>query len=161
MGFGDYIHGKKKTKSGERKWPGPIELPPPQYASNDPFAEPPSGTVTPNASDALMPGHIPVPDIPISRSDSHAATVSTRRRLSFSGSVQSVWTEDIKHEVMVNYLFQQQCSSMWVGDGSGQVEGVMLRRSRGNYISCPPQLVESPFGNACEALNVQVGGTRD
>jgi hypothetical protein len=80
-------------------------------------------------------------------------------RPSFSGSsrsLQSMMMEDIKHEVMVNYLFQQQCSALWVGDGSGQFEGVMLRKSKGLYMSCPPQLVESPFGMACAALNVQV-----
>jgi len=65
--------------------------------------------------------------------------------------------EDIKHEVMVNYLFQQQCSALWVGDGSGQLEGIMLRKAKGFYMSCPPQLVDSPFGLACAALNVQVG----
>ena len=64
--------------------------------------------------------------------------------------------DDIKHEVMVNYLFQQQCSALWVGDGSGTLEGVMLRKARNSYMSCPPQLVESPFGMACAALNVQV-----
>jgi hypothetical protein len=63
--------------------------------------------------------------------------------------------DDIKHEVMVNYLFQQQCSALWVGDGSGNLEGVMLRKARNFYMSCPPQLVDSPFGIACAALNVQ------
>jgi hypothetical protein len=81
------------------------------------------------------------------------------RRASFAGSVRSVQSammDDIKHEVMVNYLFQQQCSALWVGDGSGQIEGVVLRKSKGNYIACPPQLAESPFALACAALNVQV-----
>ena len=64
--------------------------------------------------------------------------------------------DEIKHEVMVNYLFQQQCSALWVGDGSGEVEGVLLRKSRGYYLSCPPQLVNSEFAWACGELNVQV-----
>jgi hypothetical protein len=84
------------------------------------------------------------------------------RRASIAGSVrsnrsiQSAMMDDIKHEVMVNYLFQQQCSALWVGDGSGLVEGVVLRKSRGNYLACPPQLAESPFAEACSALNIQV-----
>jgi len=64
--------------------------------------------------------------------------------------------EDIKHEVMVNFLFQQQCSSLWIGDGGGELEGVLLRKGKGHYLSCPPQLIEAPFGLGCAALNVQV-----
>ena len=68
----------------------------------------------------------------------------------------STFVDDIKHEVMCNYLYQQQCSHLWVSDGSGELEGVLLRKSRNNYISCPPQLVESTFAQACAALNCQV-----
>lgn len=64
--------------------------------------------------------------------------------------------DEIKHEVMVNYLYQQQCSQLWVGDGAGEVEGVLLRKSRGHYMACPPQLGNSEFALACAALNVQV-----
>jgi hypothetical protein len=64
--------------------------------------------------------------------------------------------DDIKHEVMVNYLYQQQCSHLWVSDGSGEIEGVLLRKARGQYMACPPQLGNSPFALACAALNVQV-----
>jgi hypothetical protein len=64
--------------------------------------------------------------------------------------------DEIKHEVMVNYLYQQQCSHLWVSDGSGEIEGVLLRKSRGQYMACPPQLGSSPFALACAALNVQV-----
>jgi predicted nucleotide-binding protein (sugar kinase/HSP70/actin superfamily) len=71
-------------------------------------------------------------------------------------SMQSSMVDDIKHEVMVNYLFQQQCSSLWIGNGNGTLEGVILRKRKQNYISCPQQLIESPFGLACTALNVQV-----
>jgi hypothetical protein len=81
------------------------------------------------------------------------------RRPSFSGSMrstQSGFMEEIKHEVMVNYLFQQQCGRLWVGDGSGELEGVLLRKSRGNYMACPPQLANSAFAYHCAQLNVQV-----
>lgn len=67
-----------------------------------------------------------------------------------------MFLDDIKHEVMVNYLYQQQCSHLWVSDGSGEVEGVLLRKARGHYMACPPQLNNSAFGLACAALNVQV-----
>ena len=67
-----------------------------------------------------------------------------------------MFIDDIKHEVMVNYLYQQQCSQLWVSDGSGEVEGVLLRKARGHYMACPPQLGNSSFAMACAALNVQV-----
>lgn len=67
-----------------------------------------------------------------------------------------MFLDDIKHEVMVNYLYQQQCSHLWVSDGSGEIEGVLLRKSRGQYMACPPSLGNSPFAMACAALNVQV-----
>ncbi|EHK18882.1 uncharacterized protein TRIVIDRAFT_43815 [Trichoderma virens Gv29-8] len=75
-------------------------------------------------------------------------------------SIQSsMFLDDIKHEVMVNYLYQQQCSQLWVSDGSGEIEGVLLRKARGHYMACPPQLASSPFALACAALNVQCAMT--
>ena len=68
----------------------------------------------------------------------------------------STYVDEIKHEVMVNYLHQQQCSHLWVSDNSGELEGVLLRKSRNNYLACPPQLAVSPFAAACAALNCQV-----
>lgn len=68
----------------------------------------------------------------------------------------STMVDEIKHEVMVNYLHQQQCGHMWVADGSGQLEGVLLKKYRGEYLACPPDLVHSEFAMACQALNVQV-----
>lgn len=74
-------------------------------------------------------------------------------------STKSSFFDDIKHEVMVNYLHQQQCSHLWVSDGSGRCEGIMLRKARNEYLSCPPQLIESSFGRACAELNVQAAMT--
>lgn len=68
----------------------------------------------------------------------------------------STMVDEIKHEVMVNYLHQQQCGHMWVADGSGVLEGVLLKKYRGEYLACPPDLVNSMFAEACRALNVQV-----
>ena len=68
--------------------------------------------------------------------------------------------DELKHEIMVNYLFQQQCSRLWIADGTGEVEGVMLRKSRGNYLACPPALAESVFADSCVDLNVPVRFTR-
>lgn len=57
---------------------------------------------------------------------------------------------------MVTHMYQQQCSACWVGDGSGDIEGVVIRKARGHYLACPEPLIDSPFAAACAALNVQV-----
>lgn len=84
---------------------------------------------------------------------------STRSGHSTPSNQSSVFLDEIKHEVMVNYLYQQQCSQLWVSDGSGEVEGVLLRKSRGHYMACPPQLGSSPFAIACAHLNLQCAMT--
>ena len=71
-------------------------------------------------------------------------------------SARSTFLEDIKHEIMVNHLYQQQCSRLWVSDGSGECEGVLLRKARGHYLACPQPLLDSKFAQACAQLNVQV-----
>lgn len=82
-----------------------------------------------------------------------------------SGAVSSrssgVMIDDIKHEVMVSYLYQQQSSQLWVnpnpapGQSNGN-EGVLLRKSKGQYMACPASLANSLFAEACSALNVHV-----
>ncbi|KAF2116801.1 glycosyl transferase family group 2-domain-containing protein [Lophiotrema nucula] len=67
--------------------------------------------------------------------------------------------DDIKHEVMTNHLFQQQCGKLWIGDASGETEGVLLRKSRGNYLACPPALADSPLAFYCQQLNLPVAMT--
>ena len=87
----------------------------------------------------------------------------TPRNMSSRASIapstrSSYYVDEIKHEVMVNYLHQQQCSHMWVDDmRTGEREGVLLRKSRNNYLACPPDLVHSQFAQAIGQLNCQVG----
>jgi hypothetical protein len=64
--------------------------------------------------------------------------------------------DEIKHEVMSNHLFQQQCSKMWIGDVSGDIEGIVIRRTKGNYIACPPPLIHSPLAYYASLMNVHV-----
>lgn len=71
-------------------------------------------------------------------------------------SNRSVLIEDIKHEIMVNHLYQQQCSHLWVSDSSGECEGVLLRKSKGHYLACPQPLLNSTFARMCTQLNVSV-----
>ncbi|KAI6089610.1 glycosyl transferase family group 2-domain-containing protein [Hypoxylon rubiginosum] len=93
----------------------------------------------------------PIPNFGSSRN-----SISERSARSITSSV---FIDDIKHEVMVNYLYQQQCSHLWVSDGSGDVEGVLLRKNRGTYLACPPSLADSLLAIALTALNVQCAMT--
>lgn len=63
---------------------------------------------------------------------------------------------DIKHEVMANYIYQQQCTNLWVAEGAGDTEGCVLRKEDGNYTTCPSTLKESSLLESMQTLNVQV-----
>ncbi len=62
----------------------------------------------------------------------------------------------IKCDVMVNWLYQQQMERLWTA--GGEDEGVVLKKARGAYTCCPQNLIEEPLGffRAIEALNVRV-----
>lgn len=128
MGFGSYFKASKPVPT-KHNTPNPAPDTPGHENSDNHELQPPSGL--------FGSGRPP-------------STSSRKSRAS------SVFLDDIKHEVMVNYLYQQQCSHLWVSDGSGDVQGVLLRKSRGQYMACPPNLGTSPFAFACAALNVQV-----
>ncbi|KAF2017222.1 putative glycosyltransferase family 2 protein [Aaosphaeria arxii CBS 175.79] len=67
--------------------------------------------------------------------------------------------DEIKHEIMTNYLFQQQCGKLWIKDASGELEGVLIRKRRGHYLACPPALAHSSFACHCSIMNIQVAMT--
>ncbi|OAP55210.1 hypothetical protein AYL99_10910 [Fonsecaea erecta] len=110
-----------------------------------------SASISPPTAGSPIPGFLRSNDSP---SQSDAASIGGRSTRSVRSAL-----EDIKHEVMVNHLYQQQCSRLWVSDGSGEIEGVVLRKSRGVYLSCPAALRDSHFGEVCAELNVQVAMT--
>jgi len=66
---------------------------------------------------------------------------------------------DIKCDVMVNWLYQQQMEMLWTAGAAD--EGVVLKKARGTYTCCPADVMEEPFGffKAVEMLNVKVGLT--
>ena len=129
MGLGSYF---KAPKPKPKPQPSPAEKPPPSRPAQD------NAGPTPSPSGA---GHL-TPNRPVS--------------LSARSTASSAFFDDIRHEVMVNYLYQQQCSRRGVGDLAGEAEGVLLRKTRGQYMACPPQLAASPLAASCAALNVQV-----
>lgn len=141
MGIGSYFKAKKADEPAAPPAPPPSRPERPERAQSTVIGEKPL-----NGNDMEL-------QAPTPRYGSRPA--STRSGHS-SSNQSSYMLDEIKHEVMVNYLYQQQCSQLWVSDGSGEIEGVLLRKSRGQYMACPPQLVHSPFAQACAALNVQV-----
>jgi len=69
---------------------------------------------------------------------------------------QSEDINEIKCDVMVNWLYQQQMERLWTAGGHD--EGVVLKKSRAAYTCCPADIVEEPYGffKAIETLNVRV-----
>lgn len=124
MGIGTYF---KKSSKGDKKAEGDA---PTQMAEQPPFDE-----------------KAPKPFGPYGYG-------SSRNSLTGSFSTPPSVMEEIKHEVMANYLFQQQCARMWIGDSSGAAEGVLVRKARGAYLAFPPDLIQSQFAVGVLALNL-------
>ena len=67
---------------------------------------------------------------------------------------------DIKCDVMVNWLHQQQLELMW---SAGSInEGVVLKKGRGDFMSCPPELmaIQGDLFESIKLLNVRVSRLR-
>ncbi|KAK0660554.1 hypothetical protein DIS24_g3065 [Lasiodiplodia hormozganensis] len=62
---------------------------------------------------------------------------------------------EIRHDIIINHLYEKQVGSRWIQDFSGEVEGVMLKKARGEYITFPEPLVESNLAQSIATLNVQ------
>lgn len=63
---------------------------------------------------------------------------------------------DIKCDVMINWLHQQQLESMWSAGAPG--EGIVLKRRKNDFISCPSDLKQERDGlfAAVSGMNVRV-----
>lgn len=140
MGLGSYF---KAPKPKPKPQPSPSEKTPPSRPAQENADPAPS----PSGAGHLTPAG--TTNRPVSLSARSARSTAS-----------SAFFNDIRHEVMVNYLYQQQCSRLWVGDLAGEAEGVLLRKARGQYMACPPQLAASPLAVSCAALNVQVRSRR-
>ncbi|CAD0058106.1 unnamed protein product, partial [Aureobasidium pullulans] len=66
---------------------------------------------------------------------------------------------DAKCDVMVNHVWSEQAKLLWnIGNDD---EGVVIKKSRGQYVCCPPDLRRPDgFLEAVQALNVKVFNTR-
>ena len=99
--------------------------------------------------------------------DSNKTSMSSFSRPQSSGSPSSLsinqqyasrrqTLDGVKHQVMVNYLYQQQGNNGWRSNDESLSQGIMLRLSKDNYLTHPPQLVQSNLAGALKNLNVQV-----
>lgn len=63
---------------------------------------------------------------------------------------------EMKCDVMANYLRQQQQELMWTQEAKD--EGIVLKKSRGQYTCCPSDLADNPYGfaKAIEMMGVKV-----
>lgn len=153
MGLASYF--KASTKKAEQETPAPpppTHLAPPPRLQHEARQSVLSEKAPSSASVNDMDLQAPTPRF-------HSRRQSTSGASTPASVQSSLFLDDIKHEVMVNYLYQQQCSQLWVSDGSGEIEGVLLRKARGHYMACPAALANSPFALACAALNVQCAMT--
>jgi hypothetical protein len=107
---------------------------PPPTPNNEKFPDALPGTLAP----------------PHSRGNSISPAASSR------ATQEERLVDEIKHQVVLNHLYQHQCSSLWIRDVSQQIEGVMVRKKRNDYLFKPPGLAESAFAQAMMMLNVQV-----
>ncbi|KAK5727507.1 hypothetical protein LTR15_003403 [Elasticomyces elasticus] len=66
---------------------------------------------------------------------------------------------ELKCDVMVNWLYQQQMERLWTAGGHD--EGVLLKKGRAAYTCCPADLAEEPYGffKNVEMLNVRAAMT--
>lgn len=149
MGFKNYFRNKPAVTS----------------SAADQSAVNPAGPGIPNI---LVPS-LPVPPNYSGNGPYSPPLLSSRASSSrIQSSSSSAFIDDIKHEVMVNWLYQQLTAKFWInteGDGSrnsffgaapGTEEGVLLKKSKNNYMACPPGIGRGVFAQAASTLNVQV-----
>lgn len=99
--------------------------------------------------------------------DSIKTSISSLSRPQSSGSPSSLIINQqcasrrqtldvVKHQVMANYLYQQQGNNGWRSNDESLSQGIMLRLSKENYLTHPPQLGQSNLAVTLRNLNVQV-----
>jgi len=82
--------------------------------------------------------------------------------MSSAVSVADSSFHDLKLDIMIEYLHQQQEQLRWTTPG-GYDEGVVMKRNRDTYICCPPELeqIQGGLRDHIQALNVKVSYVAD
>ncbi|USW56169.1 Putative glycosyltransferase 2, nucleotide-diphospho-sugar transferase [Septoria linicola] len=71
----------------------------------------------------------------------------------------SLYSDEVQRDIILSYLFQKQCISMWIQDLAGTTEGVILKHARNEFLTMPITLKGSAFHYAMIALNVKAAMT--
>lgn len=68
----------------------------------------------------------------------------------------SLYSDEVQRDIILSYLFQKQCISMWIQDLAGSSEGVVLKHARNEFLTMPLTLKGSPYHKAIISLNAKV-----
>ncbi|KAI9711350.1 MAG: hypothetical protein M1812_007199 [Candelaria pacifica] len=140
--FKSYFHPAGKKEDGKKA-----------ASSNVEMKSSPMGPSTPGLSRKTTPvGTTPVGSRPVSRPASIYPSGDFR-----NSAADDV--ADIKADVMVNWLYQQQMEKLWTTGGRG--EGVVLKKKKATYACCPRELEQDYAGlfDAVLKLNVRAAMT--
>ena len=121
------------------------------------------GDKTPTSAPGQEMAQVTAPDRPSNPfSDSNKTSMSSRPQSSGTQSFNQARAsrrqtlDGVKHQVMVNYLYQQQDNNGWRSNDESLSQGILLRLSKDNYLTHPPELAQSALADALRNLNVQV-----
>jgi hypothetical protein len=121
--------------------------------STTPVAAPTTGAAAPaRRQDVHEIDHLP-PQRPFA---AHRLTNQSVNSFAAGGLRSESDLINMKSDVMTEYLYKQQCLKLWAS--SNGEEGVILKRARGDYTSCPDDLrsVRGGLFDQVVAMNVRV-----
>ncbi|KAK4670264.1 uncharacterized protein QC763_210170 [Podospora pseudopauciseta] len=139
-------HGKKQGTKPTAHQLQPIQ---PRGRQPPPPSEATSGHATPQVASGGA-SMLSVPDAATVRSGSKRSP--SRSRASFRHSVFPAGDQrnhdtgtimEIRNDMMVNWLYEQQLRKQYAS-GMDPYEGVVLKKARGNFTCCPPQMAGIP-----------------
>jgi hypothetical protein len=158
MGLKDYFHPIDENADSQRRAAPDMVQHKPSLSN---FPSPPTnGHSTKQASVPLVPHKIePIGLLAPSSVKSRSTTQSVLRPFYPGGDSRngsSIHVTDMKADVMVNWLYQRQQEKMWTFGGFD--EGVILKKTRDEYVSCPSELLQNRdgFHDSARKLNVKV-----
>lgn len=65
-------------------------------------------------------------------------------------------TGSVQHEMIVAYLYQQQCSRCWISNMNSVEEGAFMRQSWASFVTSPVLLSQTALAEALVDLNAEV-----
>jgi hypothetical protein len=137
MGFGGFLNKSDKTPKATTTAAREMEQVKPLDLTSNPFEDSNQTSIS---------------SLPRPRSTGSPSSLSTHQ----AGPSRRQTLDAVKHQVMVNYLYQQQGNNGWRSGIEGQSQGILLRLSKDNYLTYPPQLAESALAESLKNLNIQV-----